>query len=78
MLHKTVAVRKLISKSVHIHFRAHKLRWKSVDADLLLPLNFDPTKRPRRQDWGGEFEETGMFYFSTRQLVHKNSLQNQR
>ncbi|XP_065361989.1 N-acylneuraminate cytidylyltransferase [Calliphora vicina] len=58
--------------------RSHKLRWKQLGHNLILPLNFNPTQRPRRQDWEGEFYETGMFYFSTKQLVSKNSLQNNR
>ncbi|XP_037823820.1 N-acylneuraminate cytidylyltransferase [Lucilia sericata] len=58
--------------------RSHKLRWKQLGNNLILPLNFNPFQRPRRQDWEGEFDETGMFYFSTKQLVSKNSLQDNR
>ncbi|XP_046808381.1 N-acylneuraminate cytidylyltransferase A, partial [Lucilia cuprina] len=58
--------------------RSHKLRWKQLGTNLIIPLNFNPFHRPRRQDWDGELDETGMFYFATKQLVNKNSLQNNR
>jgi CMP-N-acetylneuraminic acid synthetase len=38
------------------------------------PLNFDPCKRPRRQDWAGDLVENGMFYFAKRGLVVDNNL----
>ncbi|XP_058987783.1 N-acylneuraminate cytidylyltransferase A [Musca domestica] len=57
--------------------RTHKLKW--IEQNLSIkPLNFDPKRRPRRQDWRGELEETGMFYFSNRLLVSKNLLQSER
>ena len=34
-----------------------------------VPLNFDPARRPRRQDWPGDLVENGMFYFARRELV---------
>ncbi|XP_029409166.1 N-acylneuraminate cytidylyltransferase [Bactrocera dorsalis] len=49
--------------------RSHKLRWLIREDGAVVPLNFNPTHRPRRQDWPGELIETGMFYFSTRHLV---------
>ncbi|XP_018791140.1 PREDICTED: N-acylneuraminate cytidylyltransferase [Bactrocera latifrons] len=49
--------------------RSHKLRWLIREDEAVVPLNFNPTHRPRRQDWPGELIETGMFYFSTRHLV---------
>ncbi|XP_039966483.1 N-acylneuraminate cytidylyltransferase [Bactrocera neohumeralis] len=49
--------------------RSHKLRWLIREDEAVVPLNFNPTHRPRRQDWSGELIETGMFYFSTRHLV---------
>ncbi|KAM7357117.1 CMP-sialic acid synthase isoform 1-T2 [Cochliomyia hominivorax] len=58
--------------------RSHKLRWKRIENNLILPLNFNLYQRPRRQDWDGEFVETGMFYFSNKQLVKQNCLQNYR
>lgn len=42
-------------------------------------VNFDPNKRPRRQDWQGELIETGMFYFARRELIEQENLfQNDR
>ena len=32
-------------------------------------LNFNPGRRPRRQDWKGDLVENGMFYFARRSLV---------
>ncbi|XP_061399196.1 N-acylneuraminate cytidylyltransferase A [Musca vetustissima] len=57
--------------------RSHKLKWIEHNRSIK-PLNFDPRRRPRRQDWTGELEETGMFYFSNRLLVSRNLLQNER
>ncbi|XP_017470345.1 PREDICTED: N-acylneuraminate cytidylyltransferase isoform X1 [Rhagoletis zephyria] len=59
--------------------RSHKLRWKLQENGNIVPLNFKPECRPRRQDWPGELIETGMFYFSTRQLVmEENRFQNEK
>ncbi|TMW46871.1 hypothetical protein DOY81_008048, partial [Sarcophaga bullata] len=58
--------------------RSHKLRWKRIDDDTILPLNFNVLHRPRRQDWEGELIETGMFYFSNRELIGQNVFQNYR
>ncbi|XP_076326176.1 CMP-sialic acid synthase isoform X6 [Tachypleus tridentatus] len=41
-------------------------------------LNFDPAKRPRRQDWPGELVESGHFYFVRRYLVMSGMLQGRR
>uniref|UniRef100_A0A182SK13 N-acylneuraminate cytidylyltransferase n=1 Tax=Anopheles maculatus TaxID=74869 RepID=A0A182SK13_9DIPT len=50
--------------------RSYKLRWqKDAVSGRLQAINFDPMARPRRQDWEGELVETGMFYFSDRQLI---------
>lgn len=38
------------------------------------PLNFDPVRRPRRQDWKGDLVENGMFYFAKRQLLETQGL----
>ena len=31
-------------------------------------MNYDPAKRPRRQDWDGELIENGAFYFTTKEV----------
>lgn len=41
----------------------------------LQPANFDVSKRPRRQDWNGEYIENGMFYFADKKLIVNNKLQ---
>lgn len=40
--------------------REHRFRWNAESQ----PLNYDPAKRPRRQDWAGEWVESGAFYFT--------------
>jgi N-acylneuraminate cytidylyltransferase len=42
------------------------------------PLNFNPKRRPRRQDWKGELLENGMFYFATKNLISYGLLQGGR
>ncbi len=37
------------------------------------PINYDPQKRPRRQDWEGYYIENGAFYISSRTNILKNS-----
>ncbi|KAF1380877.1 hypothetical protein PFLUV_G00168590 [Perca fluviatilis] len=64
--------------SVFSVVRRHQFRWKEVkegSGELTAPLNLDPAKRPRRQDWNGELVENGSFYFATRELVENNLLQ---
>lgn len=39
------------------------------------PLNLNPAKRPRRQDWDGELYENGSFYFAKRHLIEMGYLQ---
>lgn len=42
--------------------RQHHFHWN----DDGTPANYDPTCRPRRQDWGGSFVENGAFYIFSR------------
>jgi N-acylneuraminate/3-deoxy-D-glycero-D-galacto-nononate cytidylyltransferase len=44
----------------------------------ITPLNLNPRKRPRRQDWNGELVENGMFYFSRRNLILNGVIQGGR
>lgn len=46
-----------------------------MSQNLLKPINFDPVNRPRRQDWDGEFLETGMFYFAIKSLIKRGVFQ---
>ncbi|KAK2862832.1 hypothetical protein Q5P01_002365 [Channa striata] len=62
--------------------RRHHFRWQEVEKgsdgsiECTRPLNLDPARRPRRQDWNGELCENGSFYFATRDLiVNKGCLQ---
>jgi N-acylneuraminate cytidylyltransferase len=50
--------------------RWHRFLW-SVDKATgeATAKNYDPVKRPRRQDWNGELIENGAFYFCTRQVM---------
>ena len=65
--------------------RQKKFRWSenkrrchdpdsSSCSDITRPLNFDPGRRPRRQDWPGDLVENGMFYFVKRDLVETHGL----
>ncbi|XP_062534855.1 N-acylneuraminate cytidylyltransferase-like [Armigeres subalbatus] len=56
--------------------RSFKLRWKIGIDGKVVALNFDPGRRPRRQDWNGELVETGMFYFAKRKLTLEGYFQN--
>ncbi|KAI1882313.1 hypothetical protein AGOR_G00249390 [Albula goreensis] len=65
-------------ESVFSVVRRHHFRWKEVKkggGDCTEPLNLNPAKRPRRQDWAGELVENGSFYFATRQLIENDLLQ---
>ncbi|CAG9865276.1 unnamed protein product [Phyllotreta striolata] len=57
--------------------RSHKLRWRELDYKLV-PVNFEASRRPRRQDWNGDLVENGMFYFATRRLIGKGLLQSDK
>lgn len=59
--------------------KSHKFRWKKDKINKkLLPINFNVTSRPRRQDWDGELLEAGMFYFTKRFLLDKEQFQNEK
>ena len=51
--------------------RQHRFRWRPTVDPLAFPDNYDPQRRPRRQDWDGEWVENGAFYITDRQsLLH--------
>ncbi|XP_039254531.1 N-acylneuraminate cytidylyltransferase-like [Styela clava] len=65
-------------ESVFSVVRKRHFRWKEVDSnseERTVPLNIDPTKRPRRQEWKGELFENGSFYSARRHLVFESSFQ---
>ena len=51
-----------------IKHQSHVLLLTGV-GELTVPLNINPAKRPRRQDWPGELVENGAYYFCSRQLL---------
>ncbi|KAL6473571.1 hypothetical protein MHYP_G00171320 [Metynnis hypsauchen] len=63
--------------SVFSVVRRHHFRWREIKNGVrsTKPLNLDPAKRPRRQDWDGELCENGSFYFATKELIDKGLLQ---
>ena len=38
-------------------------------------INFNPLRRPKRQDWMGELVENGAFYFTSVQLLRQGQIQ---
>jgi N-acylneuraminate cytidylyltransferase len=65
--------------SVFAVTRQKKFRWREVNSDRSTQaLNFDPARRPRRQDWKGDLVENGMFYFARRHLLEKGVFQGGR
>lgn len=61
--------------------RRHHFRWeepKKGSGELTRPLNLNPAKRPRRQDWNGELCENGSFYITTREQINKGFMQGGR
>ncbi|KAI5620696.1 N-acylneuraminate cytidylyltransferase A isoform X1 [Silurus asotus] len=62
--------------SVFSVVRRHHFRWKEKKkGEATEPLNLNPSRRPRRQDWNGELCENGSFYFATKDLINKGLLQ---
>lgn len=45
--------------------RQHRFLWKQNADGTAAPQNYDPVKRPRRQEWDGELIENGAFYVFT-------------
>lgn len=54
--------------------RAHRFLWEvDVGTGCASAKNYDPLKRPRRQDWEGELIENGAFYFTTKEIMERES-----
>ena len=53
--------------------RAHRFMW-SVDpkTSVAIAKNYEPLKRPRRQDWDGELIENGAFYLTRKAVLQKH------
>ena len=50
--------------------RTHRFLW-AIDGKTqeAAAKNYDPIKRPRRQDWNGELIENGAFYFTKKAIM---------
>jgi len=46
--------------------RQHRFLWGVVDSGEAFSLNYNPMKRPRRQDWNGLLIENGAFFITSR------------
>lgn len=67
------------SNCVFAAVRNFKLRWKHDRySNSIHPINFNLTKRPRRQDWDGELLEAGMFYFTKKKLLQQHLFQDDK
>jgi len=53
--------------------RQRRFIWDKNDHDSVKPVNYDPLKRPRRQDWSGYLVENGAFYITSRKGLLKSS-----
>jgi len=54
--------------------RTHRFLW-SVEPSTqeATAKNYDPVKRPRRQDWNGELIENGAFYLTRKAIIDKHN-----
>merc|ERR1740124_1873280 len=61
------------SDSLVTAVRAHRFMW-SVDpkTSVAIAKNYEPLKRPRRQDWDGELIENGAFYLTRKAVLQKH------
>lgn len=54
-------------KSLISAIKRHQFLWDTKGT----PMNYDPNKRPRRQEWDGYYIENGAFYISSRKEILK-------
>lgn len=54
-------------KSLISTIKRHQFLWDTKGT----PMNYDPNKRPRRQEWDGYYIENGAFYISSRKEILK-------
>ena len=47
----------------------HRFRWTEGLEGRVTPANYDPTQRPRRQEWAGDLYENGAFYITRRDAL---------
>lgn len=48
--------------------KTHRFLWK-LQSVFVIPINYNYTKRPRRQDWNGQLVENGAIYITNRGLL---------
>jgi len=53
--------------------RAHRFLWQVGRDGLASANNYNPLKRPRRQDWNGELVENGAFYLTRKAVMDRES-----
>lgn len=53
--------------------RQRRFIWEKDEDGSIKPLNYDPRKRPRRQDWSGYLVENGAFYITSRKGLLRSS-----
>ena len=49
--------------------RQHRFVWKPNRDGTVTAANYEPSRRPRRQDWDGELVENGAFYITSRNAL---------
>ncbi|GFR39145.1 hypothetical protein PRECH8_24410 [Insulibacter thermoxylanivorax] len=52
--------------------RQKRFIWERANGDLVVPINYDPQNRPRRQDFEGYLVENGAFYITSREQLLKS------
>jgi len=51
--------------------RAHRFLWEVDENGQAQAKNYNPLRRPRRQEWNGELVENGAFYFTKKHVLEK-------
>jgi N-acylneuraminate cytidylyltransferase len=48
--------------------RTRRFLWRQ-EGEFVVPDNYDPARRPRRQEWGGQLVENGALYVTSREAL---------
>lgn len=71
-LHDAIGGYKNSGKDSMISFvRQFQFAWKEESNGSVVPVNYDPLRRPRRQDFSGLLIENGAFYLTSRERLLK-------
>ena len=46
-----------------------RFRWQKDEAGFFSPVNYEPSRRPLRQEWDGELVENGAFYITSKEQL---------